>query len=48
MRNVSKNYVLDFQRKVNEALSEKELNQLMKSLNKIQKIAQEQIQFNGE
>ncbi len=48
MRNVSKNYVLDFQRKVNELLSEKELNQLMKSLNKIQKIAQEQIQFNGE
>ena len=48
MRNVSKNYVLDFQRKVNEALSEKELNQLMKSLNKIQKIVQEQIQFNGE
>jgi DNA-binding MarR family transcriptional regulator len=48
MRDVSKNYVLDFQRKVNEALSEKELNQLMKSLNKIHKIAQEQIQLNGE
>ena len=42
MRDVSKNYVLDFQQKVNEALTEKEMNQLIKSLDKIQKLAQEQ------
>ncbi len=42
MRDVSKNYVLDFQQKVNDALTEKEMNQLIKSLDKIQKLAQEQ------
>ena len=42
MRDVSKNYVLDFQQKVNAALTEKEMNQLIKSLDKIQKLAQEQ------
>lgn len=42
MRDVSKNYVLDFQQKVNAAFTEKEMNQLIKSLDKIQKIAQEQ------
>jgi DNA-binding MarR family transcriptional regulator len=42
MRDVSKTYVLDFQQKVNEALTEKEMKQLVKSLDKIQKLAQEQ------
>jgi len=41
MRDVSKTYVLDFQQKVNEALTEKEMKQLVKSLDKIQKLAQE-------
>lgn len=41
MRDISKKYVLDFQQKVNEALSEKEMTQLIKSLETIQKIAQQ-------
>lgn len=42
MRDLSKKYVLDFQEKVSQALTEEELTILMRSLSKIQEIAIEQ------
>jgi len=41
MRDVSKKYVLEFQEKINAALTETEINSLIQSLDKIQRIAQE-------
>lgn len=41
MRDVSKNYVLEFQRQVNAALTKNEITVLTQSLEKIQNVAQE-------
>jgi len=41
MRDISKENVLNFQNKVKESISEKELNSFVKTLEKIQKLTQE-------
>lgn len=44
MRDLSKKHVLDFQQRVNDALTNEEMNVLVSALNKIQALAQEKLE----